>query len=116
VSALDHLDEAASIVALERHGTAWGGGRLVSDDRGARDKARRRGLAAESTVGIVAKLLALSPAPLAIEQVDMKVLRSRERMRARLTASHLLAGELDSWQYSVDSATSRDTVVTREVG
>jgi hypothetical protein len=100
VSALDHLGEAASIVALEKHRTAWGGGRLVSDDRGARDEARRRGLAAASTVGIVAKLLTLSPAPLAIEQVDMylNVLRSRDRMHAPLTASHLLAGELDSWQ------------------
>jgi hypothetical protein len=28
----------------------------------------------------------------------LNVLRSRERMCARLMASHLLVGELDSWQ------------------
>src|SRR2546421_9163039 len=61
-SSLDHLGEAASILVLQEKGD----GRLISDDRGARDEARRRGISAASTVGVVAKLLTVNSPPLTI--------------------------------------------------
>jgi hypothetical protein len=100
ISALDHLGEAASIVALEKHQAAWAGGRLISDDRGARDEARRRGLLAASTVGVVARLLTLSPAVLTVAHADtyLTVLRERDRMHVPLTATDLLAGDIGPWE------------------
>lgn len=53
-SALDHLGESASIALLQ----SLGAGRLVSDDHAARGEARRRGVKASSTVGVIAQLLA----------------------------------------------------------
>jgi hypothetical protein len=52
-SARDHLGEAASIALFQRPKN----GRLISDDHGARAEARKRGVAASSTVGVVAQLL-----------------------------------------------------------
>lgn len=99
-SELDHLGEAASIHALLKHAEIWGPSRLISDDRGARDEARRRGVAAASTVAVIARLLAVTPDPPltpATADAYLDTLRRNERMRAQLTSAHLLAGDLQSW-------------------
>jgi hypothetical protein len=100
VSELDHLGEAASIVGLQKFAAAWGTSRLISDDRGARDEARRRGMDAASTVGVVAKLLTLNPAPLTVANADtyLDQLRAQGRMHATLTSTELLAADLGAWE------------------
>lgn len=97
-SELDHLGEAASIAALLKN-TQWTNGRLISDDLGARDEARLRGVPTRSTVGVVAALLAVDPAPLSAADADtyLNTLRARGRMHVQLTSKELLAEALDSW-------------------
>jgi predicted nucleic acid-binding protein len=90
---LDHLGEAASIHLL----TIAGGGRLISDDHGARSVARARGVRAASTVGVIAELLARRIITAALVETYLRVLRARDRMRAPLTPIDLLAGALGSW-------------------
>jgi hypothetical protein len=90
---LDHLGEAASIHLL----TVAGGGRLISDDHGARDVARRRSVKAASTVGVLAELLARGVVLPATVDTYLTVLRTHRRMRVQLTSINLLAGDLQSW-------------------
>jgi hypothetical protein len=99
-SELDHLGEAASIRALLKYGPTWGSCRLISDDRGARDEARRRNVAAASTVGVVAKLIALEPAPVPVANAELYLgtLRKRRRMHVELSVDDLLANVLGSWE------------------
>lgn len=90
---LDHLGEAASIHLL----TLGGGGRLISDDHGARSVARAHGVKASSTVGVLAELLARGVVTTAPVDTYLEVLRARGRMRVPLTSIDLLAGALGSW-------------------
>lgn len=90
---LDHLGEAASIHLL----TVAGGGRLISDDHGARAVARQHAVKASSTVGVLAELLARNIVDAAAVDAYLDILRTRRRMRARITSIDLLAGELGSW-------------------
>lgn len=90
---LDHLGEAASI-----HLLTVAGGRLISDDRGARDTARANySVRAASTVGVLATLLARSEVELDLVDLYLNTLREKSRMRATLTAADLLAGDLGPW-------------------
>lgn len=91
-SALDHLGEAASIALLQSAGK----GRLISDDHGARSETRLRGVNASSTVGVIAKLLAVAGSGVDTAMADMylQTLRTRQRMHAQLTSTDLLAGDL----------------------
>jgi predicted nucleic acid-binding protein len=95
-SAADHLGEAVSIVLLK----AAGAGRLISDDHGARDEARRNGVLASSTVGVIAQLLTITNGALSSAQADtyLETLRARGRMNASLTSLDLLSGELGAWR------------------
>jgi hypothetical protein len=95
-SALDHLGEAASIALLRTAGT----GRLISDDHGARGEARRRGVHASSTVGVIAQLLTIEESGIDIALADMylQTLQSRQRMHVQLKSTDLLAGDLGPWQ------------------
>jgi hypothetical protein len=95
-SALDHLGEAASIAVLQAAGT----GRLISDDHAARAEARRRGVLASSTVGVLAHLLAVAGSGVDVGLADtyLETLRTRGRMHAQLTSVDLLAGDLGPWQ------------------
>jgi predicted nucleic acid-binding protein len=95
-SALDHLGEAASIALLQSART----GRLISDDHAAGADARRRGVRASSTVGVIARLLsvACSGVDRALADTYLQTLRARDRMHAKLTSIDLLAGELGPWQ------------------
>jgi len=97
---LDHLGESASIWGLLKFGGLWANPRLISDDRGARDEARRRGLPAASTVRIIAALLALDPGPVSVATADLYLdtLRTNGRMHLGLTSADLLANTLDSWE------------------
>jgi hypothetical protein len=90
---LDHLGEAASIHLL----TLGGGGRLISDDHGARSVARANGVKAASTVGVLAELLARGVVTSTFVDTYLEVLRARGRMRVPLTSIDLLAGALASW-------------------
>jgi hypothetical protein len=90
---LDHLGEAASIHLL----VAAGSGRLISDDHGARDIARKRGVKASSTVGVLAELLARGVVSTTTVDTYLTVLRTHRRMRVRLTPIDLFAGDLRSW-------------------
>ena len=91
---LDHLGEAASIHLLTKAGT----GRLISDDHGARDTARTsHDVLATSTVGVLAALLARSEVELDLADIYLSTLREKGRMRAILTATDLLAGNLGPW-------------------
>jgi hypothetical protein len=90
---LDHLGEAASIHLL----VAAGSGRLISDDHGARDIARNRGVKASSTVGVLAELLARGVVSTTTVDTYLTVLRAHRRMRVPLTPIDLLAGDLRSW-------------------
>lgn len=94
-SALDHLGEAASIALLQSAGT----GRLITDDHAARAEARRRGLRASSTVGVLAQLLAIprSGSDAVMADLYLKTLQSHDRMHASLTSMDLLAGDLGPW-------------------
>jgi len=95
-SALDHLGEAASIALLQSTGT----GRLISDDHAARAEARRRGVRASSTVGVIAQLLSIASSGVDGAQADtyLQTLLARGRMHAKLTSIDLLAGDLGPWQ------------------
>jgi hypothetical protein len=94
-SALEHLGEAASIDILLNAGQ----GRLISDDHAARSEARRVGVRASSTIGILAKLLALPNSPVSAQDVDtyLDLLRQYGRLRTPLTSSDLLASNLGAW-------------------
>ncbi len=94
-SALDHLGEAASIALLQSAGK----GRLISDDHGARSESRLRGVNASSTVGVIAKLLAVTGSGVNAEMADLflQTLQTRQRMHAQLTSTDLLAGDLGPW-------------------
>jgi hypothetical protein len=95
-SALDHLGEAACIALLESAGT----GRMISDDHAARAESRRRGVAASSTIGVIAQLLNIPGSGVDNVMTDLylRTLRERKRMHARLTAIDLLAGDLGPWE------------------
>jgi hypothetical protein len=95
-SALDHLGEAASIALLIAAGT----GRLITDDHGARGEARRHGVRASSTVGVLAHLLTLTGSDVEPALVDtyLETLRANDRMHAELKSVDLLAGDLGPWQ------------------
>jgi hypothetical protein len=95
-SALDHLGEAASIALL----ASAGKGRLISDDHAARAEARKRGVKASSTVGVVAHLLTIAGGGIDPVMADtyLHTLRARGRMHAQLTSIDLLAGDLGPWQ------------------
>lgn len=74
-----------------------GGGRLISDDHGARAVARQHAVKASSTVGVLAELLARNIVASATVDAYLDTLRARRRMRAQITSIDLLAGELGSW-------------------
>lgn len=95
-SALDHLGEAASIALLRAAGT----GRLITDDHGARGEARRRGVRASSTVGVVAQLLTIEGSGIDTTLADtyLRTLQSEQRMHVQLKSADLLAGDLGPWQ------------------
>jgi hypothetical protein len=95
-SALDHLGEAASIALLQ----SAGAGRLISDDHAARGEARKRGVRASSTVGVIAQLLTIegSGVDQAMADTYLETLQTRERMHAQLKSVDLLAGNLGPWQ------------------
>lgn len=95
-SALDHLGESASIALLESAGT----GRLISDDHAARGEARRRGIRASSTVGVIAQLLTIDGSGVDRELADryLAVLQDQDRMHVMLKSADLLAGDLGPWQ------------------
>jgi hypothetical protein len=95
-SALDHLGEAVSIALLESAGS----GRLISDDHAARGEARKRGVLASSTVGVIAQLLTIdgSGVDAAMADTYLETLQTRDRMHVRLKSVHLLAGDLGPWQ------------------
>lgn len=92
---LDHLGEASSIFLLHEAGS----GRLVSDDHDARHVARAKyDVKAISTVGVVAQLLSRQIVHVADVDAYLDLLRANGRMRLPLTAAHLQAGNLMSWQ------------------
>jgi len=95
-SALDHLGEAASIALLQYAGA----GRLISDDHAARGEARKRGVRASSTVGVVAQLLTVGGSGIdtALSDIYLDTLQARDRMHVRLKSLDLLAGDLGPWQ------------------
>lgn len=95
-SAFDHLGEAASIALFHRAKR----GRLISDDHGARAESRNRGVAASSTVGIVAQLLNIPESGLdrAMAETYLETLQARGRMHTRLRSIDLLAGDLGAWR------------------
>lgn len=95
-SALDHLGEAASIALLQ----SAGAGRLISDDHAARGEARKRGVRASSTVGVVAQLLTVGGSGIdtALADIYLDTLQARDRMHVRLKSLDLLAGDLGPWQ------------------
>jgi hypothetical protein len=95
-SALDHLGEAASIALLQSAGS----GRLISDDHGARGEARKRGVRASSTVGVIAQLLTIggSGVDAALADTYLETLQARDRMHVRLKSVDLLSGDLGPWQ------------------
>lgn len=95
-STLDHLGEAASIALLMTMGT----GRLITDDHAARGEARRRGVRASSTVGVLARLLTISGSGVepALTDSYMETLRAKDRMHVQLKSVDLLAGDLGPWQ------------------
>jgi hypothetical protein len=95
-SALDHLGEAASIAFLQAAGT----GRLITDDHAARAEARRRGVRASSTVGVVARLLAVNGSGLdpALADAYLRALQANDRMHVELKSADLLANDLGPWQ------------------
>jgi hypothetical protein len=95
-SALDHLGEAASIALLQ----SARAGRLISDDHAARGEARKRGVRASSTVGVIAQLLSIdgSGVDLAMSDNYLETLQARGRMRVQLKSVDLLSGDLGPWQ------------------
>ena len=95
-SALDHLGEAASIALLQ----SAGAGRLISDDHAARGEARKRGVRASSTVGVIAQLLTIDGSGIDAATADnyLRTLQERDRMHVRLKAVDLLTGDLGPWQ------------------
>lgn len=95
-SALDHLGEAASIALLQ----TTGAGRLITDDHAARGEARRRGVKASSTVGVIAQLLTINGSGIDKELADLylETLQSAQRMRVHLKSSDLTIGHLGPWQ------------------
>ncbi|MEV4622577.1 hypothetical protein AB0J74_28180 [Asanoa sp. NPDC049573] len=90
---LDHLGEAVSIYLL----SLAGGGRLISDDHGARDVARSRSVRAASTVGVLAELLSRGMVSRDDAGTYLDVLRAQNRMRVPLTTVDLLGRSLASW-------------------
>jgi hypothetical protein len=95
-SALDHLGEAASIALLESAGS----GRLISDDHAARGEARRRGVRASSTVGVIAQLLTIdgSGIDVAVADIYLEILQTRGRMHVPLKSADLLMDDLGPWE------------------
>jgi hypothetical protein len=95
-SALDHLGEAASIALLQ----SAGAGRLISDDHAARGEARKRGVRASSTVGVIAQLLTIEGSGVDAAMADnyLRTPQERDRMHVRLKAVDLLTGDLGPWQ------------------
>jgi hypothetical protein len=95
-SALDHLGESASIALLQ----SAGAGRLISDDHAARGEARKRGVRASSTVGVIAQLLAIGGSGVDATMADayLQILQSHDRMHAQLKSVDLIAGDLGPWQ------------------
>ena len=95
-SALDHLGEAASIALLQ----SAGAGRLISDDHAARGEARKRGVRASSTVGVIAQLLTIDGSGVDAAMADsyLRTLQERDRMHVRLKSVDLLTGDLGPWQ------------------
>jgi hypothetical protein len=92
-----HLGEATAIVAL----LDQRGGRLLSDDLGARGEARRRRVQAISSVGVLSELIirGVEPSVLTEAVVDgyLDTLRKNRRMNARLTYADLARGDLGPW-------------------
>ncbi|HEX3965564.1 MAG TPA: hypothetical protein VHZ03_54465 [Trebonia sp.] len=95
-SALDHLGEAASIVMLQAAGT----GRLITDDHAARAEARRRGVRASSTVGVIAHLINIngSGVDAALADSYLQTLQGVGRMHVQLKSVDLLADNLGPWR------------------
>jgi hypothetical protein len=95
-SALDHLGEAASIALLQSAGS----GRLISDDHAARGEARRRGVRASSTVGVIAQLLTIEGSGIDAAMADayLETLQTRDRMHVPLKSTDLFMGDLGPWQ------------------
>lgn len=88
-SALDHLGEAASIAMLQAAGT----GRLITDDHAARAEARRRGVRASSTVGVVAHLIKAKDCGVDATLADayLQTLQAEGRMHVQLKSADLFA-------------------------
>ncbi len=95
-SALDHLGEAASIALLQSAGT----GRLISDDHATRGEARKQGVRASSTVGVIAQLLTIDGSGVdeAMADTYLTTLQAKDRMHVRLKSVDLLAGDLSPRQ------------------
>ena len=95
-SALDHLGEAASIAVLEAAGT----GRLITDDHAARAEARRRGVPATSTVGVIAHLIDVNGTGVdaALADTYLQTLQANDRMHVDLKSADLLTNDLGPWQ------------------
>ena len=95
-SALDHLGEAASIAVLHAAGT----GRLITDDHAARAEARRRGVRASSTVGVIAHLLTVgdSGVDAALTDAYLQTLQAEGRMNVELKSVDLFAENLGPWR------------------
>jgi hypothetical protein len=95
-SALDHLGESASIALLQ----SAGAGRLISDDHAARGEARRRGVRASSTVGVIARLLSIGGCGVDLTMADLylEVLQTHNRMHVRLKSVDLVSGDIGPWR------------------
>lgn len=77
-----------------------GTGRLISDDHAARGEARRRGVRASSTVGVITQLLTIAGSGINAAMADayLQVLQTERRMHVQLNSAHLLTGDLGPWQ------------------
>jgi hypothetical protein len=79
---------------------ATGTERLITDDHAARVEARRRGVHASSTVGVIAHLITVNgsgvDAPLA--DAYLQTLQAAGRMHVGLKSVDLLAGNLGPWR------------------
>jgi len=95
-SALDHLGESASIALLQSAGT----GRLISDDHAARGEARRRGVRASSSVGVIAQLLSIGGCGVDLTMADqyLETLQADNRMHVRLKSVDLIGGDIGPWR------------------
>jgi hypothetical protein len=79
---------------------ATGTGRLITDDHAARAEARRLGVRAVSTIGVVAHLMNVdgSGVDAALADAYLQTLQGAGRMHVRLKSVDLLADNLGPWR------------------